>query len=505
MQPPPSDSAAPLLELHGISKRFGETVALVNVDLAVRRGEIHSIVGQNGAGKSTLMHILAGIHRADAGLIVLDGKPVTIASTGQALALGIVTVYQELSLLANLTVAENVLLGREPRRGPVLDRGAMRARTRAILAGLGVANIAADAMTGTLPLAQRQVVEIARALSYEPRLLVLDEPTAALARQDAERLFDIMRLLRDRGVSVIFVSHRFSEVLRHCDRATILRNGRVVRALDLTGVTEAELTESMIGTSTDAFYATDMHATPREETALEARGLHLESRLHGVDFRLHRGEILGLAGLLGAGQNETARIVGGDLSPDGGEIRRDGRRVRPGPRGAIEAGICLLTDDRRKEGLYLDLSLADNIALPSLRLLGRGPLLNIAARNRAVAGAIRRLEVQATSPWVPVRRLSGGNQQKSMLCRWLLRDPAVLVLIEPTRGVDVGAKAELYRTFEELAREGRAILIVSSDIPELLGIADRILVFVRGRIAQELRRGTANEDEVNLAVQGVAA
>lgn len=494
-----------LLEMRGISKRFGPVAALADVDLHVRRGEVHSIVGQNGAGKSTLMHILSGVHRADEGSIALAGRPVRIDTTARALSLGIVTVYQELSLLPNLSVAENVLLGREPRHGPLLDLRAMNTQARRILDSIGIEDVPADAMVGTLPLARRQLVEIARALSSEPSLLVLDEPTAALGRDDAARLFDVVKLLKNRGISTIFISHRFGEVLAHCDRATILRNGRVVQTLDLEGATEADLATRMLGTDTGSFYAAATHAKPRGEVVLAARRLRLGERLKDVDVTLHRGEIVGLTGLLGAGQNEAARVVAGDLAADGGEMLCKGERVAAGVRAAIDAGICLLTEDRRAEGLFLDLPASQNISLPSLAHLRWGPFLALSRERRLVAAMMRRLDVRTPSGATLVRRLSGGNQQKAIIARWLLRDPTVLVMMEPTRGVDVGAKAELYRALEALAQEGRAILMVSSDVPELLGVADRILVFAGGEIRADFARGEADEDTVNLAIQTTGA
>jgi ABC-type sugar transport system ATPase subunit len=502
--PPVSPAAETVLQIRGISKSFVGIPALVNVDLDVRSSEVHSIVGQNGAGKSTLMNILAGVLRQDSGDILLRGAAAPIADTAEALRLGIATVYQELSLLPNLSVAENVYLGREPRRGPFIDRRQMVTNTQAILERVGCGDIDPNGLVGRLALAQRQFVEIAKAVSFEPSVLVLDEPTASLASGEADRLFSIVDALKARGVAIIFISHRFAEVLRHADRVTILRNGRVIETREIAGVTEELLTELMIGGNARTFYAADRPPPPKASASLEAKGISLRGRIARADVSVQPGEIVALTGLLGAGQNELARIVGGDIAADAGQVFLNGATVAPGPRAAIAAGICLLTDDRKAEGLFPSLTVRENLTLPSLAALSRFGVIDRAAERGATAEGIAKLSI-AAQPSSRMRTLSGGNQQKTIIARWMLRDLAALVLIEPTRGIDVGAKHDIYRDLEEMARLGKAILVVSSDVLEVLGIADRIVVFVTGSVHAEYRRGSVDEEALNLAIQGRAS
>jgi ABC-type sugar transport system ATPase subunit len=497
----PTDRDVFALEVRGLTKRFPGVLARDQVSLAVRRGEIHAVVGQNGAGKSTMINVVAGMLSPDEGTILLGGDPVEIGNTRRAIELGIATVYQELSLLPNLTVAQNIALGREPRRHGFLDVAAMRAMSDSALARLGLA-IPATTRVGSLSLAERQLVEIAKALADAPSVLILDEPTAALGQREADRLFEILRALRTQGIAIIYVSHRFGEILNLCDRATVMRNGRVVTTTDLAGWTEARLTAAMIGGGSEIFVATRRGASG--ELVLEATQLAWRSRVRDASLTVSRGEILVLTGLLGAGQNEIARIIGGDLRAEAGRLRLRGRDVvLSGPQSAVATGICLLTDDRKQEGILPNLSLAANIALPSLARRRRGSVfVDRPAEQRAVAGAVQRFGVVARSFATPIRTLSGGNQQKALIARWHLADADLFVLIDPTRGVDVGARAEIYRRLDALAGAGKAVVVVSSDIPEVLALADRILVFHEGRIVAETRPAATDEEQLNLLVQG---
>ena len=496
----------PILEMRGIVKRFPGVVALDRVDFAVRRGEIHSLIGQNGAGKSTLMNILAGVYTADEGQILIDGRPVTIGHPREALRLGIGTVYQELSLLPNLTVADNIFLGREPGNGFVIDEGEVVARARAVLAQLGGEPIPVDARAGALSLAQQQLVEIAKVLSHEPRILVLDEPTAPLVQEDSERLFAILAGLKERGLAVVFISHRFKEIVQHCDRGTILRNGKLVQTLDLVGVTEQRLAESMIGQHLAGFYRHDAGDAPppTTEPLLSVSGLSVGDKVKDVDFELRRGEIVGVTGLLGAGQNELARALFGVVPGVAGTVRRDGRPVRiDSPAAAIRHGVCLLTEHRKQEGLFLDLSVKENMTLPSLAAFRRALLfVDNRRERRATRSFVDKLKIVVRSTGARVRTLSGGNQQKAILARWLMRDLDVLVFIEPTRGVDVGAKAEIYQDLDRLARAGKGIVVVSTELPEVLGVADRIFVMVDGRLRRVVARAEASEELLLSAIQG---
>jgi ABC-type sugar transport system ATPase subunit len=497
------NAPSPLLALHGIGKRFPGVVALDDASLDLRAGEVHGLVGQNGAGKSTLINILSGMLAPDAGTIRLAGEAVTIRDPHHALALGIATVYQELSLLPNLTVAENLALGREPRQSGLFDRRAARTRAGDALRRLGL-DVPATALVGNLPLAERQMVEIAKALASEPKILILDEPTAPLGPRESALLFDAIARLKAAGVAILYVSHRFAEVLALCDIATVLRNGRKVTTTSLAGWTEAELTDAMIGGRAERYVGT---ARDGGGTALEVRDLRLGRRVRGVSFAARRGEVLTLTGLLGAGQNEIARLIGGDLRADGGSIAKDGKALTlRSPHDAVAARICLLTEERKSEGILPNRPLRENIAVASLAARRRAAgIVNEAAERDAVTREMRDFGVVAASPEVPMRTLSGGNQQKALIARWDLADADVFVLVEPTRGVDVGARADIYRRLDALARAGKAIVLVSSDLPEVLALADRILVVRDGAIAAETTPAGLDEERLNLMIQGAAA
>ncbi len=492
--------APPALAVKGMTKRFPGVLALDDVSLTLRAGEAHALVGQNGAGKSTLINILSGMHAADSGTIAIGGRTTEIHDTRHALAMGIATVYQELSLLLNLTVAQNLALGREPRRLGLLDLKTLRAHGVETLARLGL-DIDPDAMVGSIPLAQRQMVEIAKALASKPGILILDEPTAPLGPREADQLFDAVRRLKAEGVAILYVSHRFAEVLSLCDRATVLRNGRLVMTTELAGWSEARLTETMIGGQSQRYEAS---ARPVGEPLLKVEGLGWRQRVRDVSFAVRRGEIVALTGLLGGGQNEIARLIGGDLRPDTGTIAVSGDGSSfASPRQAIASGISLLTEERKHEGILPNLPLRENIAIASLPArAGFGGVVRRSDEKGATQAAADTFGVVAASLEAPIRTLSGGNQQKALLARWHLADAEVFVLIEPTRGVDVGARADIYRRLDALAKAGKAIVLISSDLVEVLTLADRILVVRDGAISAETTPAEVDEEGLNLLVQG---
>jgi ABC-type sugar transport system ATPase subunit len=491
----------------GISKRFPGTLALDGVDLEVERATIHGLLGENGAGKSTLLKVLAGDQPPTAGTIELDGEPVEIGSPARAHELGIGIVYQELSLLPNLSVADNISLGGEPMRGLAIDMDAGRAIAREALYRIGVTSIRPERMVASLSLAERQLVEIARVLTLRrPRILIFDEPTAALNHHDVERLFTIMRGLRDQGVALIFVSHRYREVLEICDRATVLRNGRVVGSVGRGEATLEGLIELTLGQRAETTFHRDWRTDGTGGDVLRVRGLHAGTRVTGVDLTVRRGEIVTLCGLLGSGQSELARAVIGDADDVSGTIQLLGREVEPTtPRDAVEAGVGLVTENRQDEGLFPSLTVARNVSIATLgRLVWSSVLrvLRVSRERRLVSEAAGRTGLATRSLNRAVMTLSGGNQQKSILARWLMRGCGLLVCIEPTRGVDVGAKVEIYRQLEAVAAGGAGILVVSTDLPEVLGISDRVLVLYRGQIEAELDPTVSTEQDLLLAMQG---
>ncbi len=493
----------PILEMQDITKRFPGLTALDSVDFSVRPGEIHALIGQNGAGKSTLMKVLAGVYPIEVGEIRIEGRPVRFTHPRDALRVGIGVVYQDLSLVPKLSVADNVFLGRELGSSLVIDEQAIIRRTRELLAELGVRNIDEKARVGDLPLAQQQLIEIAKVLAYNPRILVLDEPTAALAEEETALLFRILYGLRERGIAIIYISHRFKEILEHCDRATILRNGKLIKTVDVRGVSEDELIELTIGEHLEAFFH-QREAHESGEISLEVENLSVGRAVRDVSFQLRRGEIVGMTGLLGAGQNELARALFGIMPEVSGIVRRKGQPVLiTSPKSAIQLGIGLLTEQRKTEGLVLDLSVKDNISLPSIRRFVRGLLFVNNARERKAAQALSdQLRIKTPSIQAHASTLSGGNQQKIILAKWLLRDLDILIFIAPTQGIDVGAKAEIYQELHELAQQGKTILVISEDLIEVLGVSDRIFVMYRGQLIHTFARAEADEEKLLAAIQG---
>jgi rhamnose transport system ATP-binding protein len=498
----PAHEGQPRAALEGVSKSFGATLALDDVSFELRPAEIHALVGENGAGKSTLVKILAAIHQPDVGTVRVDGEPVVLHGPAEARARGIAVVHQEPRLFPDLTVAENVFLGHAPsgRLGTV-DWRAMTRQARAIFASLGV-RMDPDAVIRGLSMADQQLIEVAKALSVDARVLVLDEPTASLSAHEVERLFTIVRQMRDRGTAVLFVSHRLDEVFTLCDRATVLRDGRHVVTAPTSGLTTADLVRHMVGRAVTLFPKVDATAGA---TLLEVEGLGRGDAFRDVSFTVRAGEIVGFAGLVGAGRSEVARVLFGIDRPDTGVIRLDGRPVVfASPSAALRAGIAYVPEDRHQDGLLLDLSIADNVTLPILpRLFPR--LFVRRARERAIASRYaERFRVRTTGVDQLVGALSGGNQQKVVLAKWLAAEPRVLLLDEPTRGIDIGAKVEVHRIVSELAASGLGIVLISSDLPEVLAMSDRILVMHEGRISAEIPAGRATEEAVMFAATGHA-
>ncbi len=501
------NAAAPLLQVSDMTKRFPGVLALDGIGLTVERGTIHGLLGENGAGKSTLLKILAGEYRSTSGRIQVDGEEVEIASPRHAHSLGIGIVYQELSLLRNLSVAHNISLANEPTRALAIDERAIVGTARESLGRMGIHSIDPTQKVGSISIAERQLVEIAKVLTLRrPRILIFDEPTAALGPADVARLFRIMGELRDQGVAIIFVSHRYREVLTICDRATVLRNGRVVGDVDCRGATVEHLVELTLGQKAETVFRRNWRAAEPGDPVLVVRDLEVAARVRGVDLELRRGEIVGVCGLLGSGQNELARALAGDLPDVSGTVAIEGRTTTVrNPRQAFRAGLALITENRQEEGLFPDMSVRSNISIASLPRVLVAPFVRVISRRaerRLTRGVSERTGIAVTFLSRRVKVLSGGNQQKSLLARWLMHRSDVFVLIEPTRGVDVGAKLEIYRRLEEVAADGAGVLVVSTDVPEVVGISDRIAVLYAGRITEILEGESATEQQVLVAIQG---
>jgi ABC-type sugar transport system ATPase subunit len=494
----------PQIALVGVSKSFAGVTVLKDVSFDVRRGEVHALLGENGAGKSTLIKIMAGVHAPDGGEVIVEGVPVRFGSPREAQSHGISTVYQELLVFDDLTVAENIFLGHAPRRPwGGLDWPAIRARARSLLDALDSHDLDVDVKVGTLSVANRQRVEIAKALSHDAKVLVMDEPTAALADADVQRLMHVIRRLRERGVAIAYVSHRLNEIFALADRVTVLRDGAHVGTRPIGELDEATLVAMMVGRSIDQLF-------PKEEakigpTVLEARQVSYRALVRDVSLSLRAGEILGIAGLVGSGRTEFALTLFGITPASSGEILVDGRPVTiDSPQAARDLGIAYVPEDRATQGLIRSQTVAENVALAVLRRIARATIVSTRDEQRLAGDFIKRLGIRTRGPGQIVRELSGGNQQKVVLAKWLAAEPRILIMDEPTRGIDVGAKAEIHALMSRLAQQGLAVLMISSELPEVLGMSDRVLVMRGGRIVASFARAEATQEVVGAAMTGTS-
>jgi ribose transport system ATP-binding protein len=492
--------------MRGIGKSFPGVRALSDVSLALRAGEVLALVGENGAGKSTLMKILAGAERADTGAILIDGNEVTIGSPRDAELLGIGMIYQELNLVPQLTAIENIVLGNEPMQGPFLNERAARERAATLVQELGM-DLPLDARASSLSVGAQQLIEIAKALSRRARIIVMDEPSAALTGREIDALFAIIARLKANGAGIIYISHRMEELPIIADRVTVLRDGSVIETRDQADFPQDQIVRAMVGRSVDAHFPPLPAVSDDAAVMLEAIDLVRAPAVNGVSFSVRAGEIVGLAGLVGAGRTEIVRAIAGADRISSGTVRVGGEVVRvSSPHDGIAAGIAFITEDRKRQGLVLGMSVSQNITLAHLGMfVGRSGLID---EKRERVEAVRmsdELRVRTPNPEQLVRNLSGGNQQKVVLAKWLIGNARVFLFDEPTRGIDIGAKTEIYALMLELIKNGAAIVMVSSELPEVLGMSHRILVIRDGRIAQIFDRADATPDRVIAAATGAAA
>jgi ribose transport system ATP-binding protein len=479
----------PLLSAEGIEKRFGGVVALDAAAFACEAGEIHALLGGNGAGKSTLVKILCGVQPADGGTVTFKGRPVRFRDPAEAAAAGIVPVFQELSLIPDLTVAENLFMGHEPRRFGFVDGRAMARQARELLAALRFPAIDPGATVRDLPLAERQQVEIAKAIGRDPDVLILDEATSALGVQEVERVFQVLRQLRDRGKAIVFISHRMEEVRALCDRATVFRDGRDVGTVDVRTASQHEIVRMMIGRELEEVFPPLPPRPEAEEPVLAVANLSWGASLRDISFALNRGEILGLAGLEGQGQGDLLFALFGVYAGLSGSVRVDGQGVGLGsPAAAMRAGIALIPEDRKTQGLVLPLSVRENVTLPTLPQLARLGVVVPEEERQETTEMVTRLAIKTASAETPVRFLSGGNQQKTAIAKWLTTRARVFLMYDPTRGIDVGTKQEIYGLLRALAEAGGTILLFSTDLAEITGLCDRALVMYEGAVVRELAR-----------------
>jgi ribose transport system ATP-binding protein len=505
------ETTTPVLTIKGISKSFPGVLALNNVDFEAYSGKVVALLGENGAGKSTLMKILSGVYRPDAGEMFLDGERIHPQNPHQAQELGISIIYQEFNLTPNQNTATNIFLGREPRRKDLIgkvgfvDRALMRQEALRLLSVVG-ARFSPDTLVRNLSVAEQQMVEIAKALAFQAKVIIMDEPTSALGKEEVRVLFQIVRNLKEQGLAIIFITHRLEEVFEISDHIIVLRDGQRVGEMAIEDASADKVIAMMVGRALDRS-STHKAQAIKGKVVLEVRNLSRKGFLHDINFQLHKGEILGIAGLVGAGRTETARAIFGVDRFDSGEIIVSGKPAQiTSPRAAVQAGLALVPESRQAQGLVLIHTVEHNVALPNLdRLAARNIFVNRKHMRSLVGSYVDKLNIRTPSLEQKVMNLSGGNQQKVVLAKWLAAGPKVLILDEPTRGIDVGAKAEVYAIMNELAQQGIGIIMISSEMPEILAMSDRILVMCEGRIAGELSRAEATQARIMEYASGHAA
>ena len=493
----------PIIDLRSISKSFPGVQALVDVNFGVMPGEVHALVGENGAGKSTLIKLVAGVYQPNAGEIRFDGQPVHILNPRQAQTMGIAAIYQESSLYNELSVAENVFMGRHPSSGKLgmVDWGAMYRTSEEVLERLGV-HMDVRVKARGLSTANRQRVEMAKALSQNAKVLIMDEPTASLTQHDVEELFKTVRILREHGVGIIYISHRLEEVFDLADRVTVLRDGRLIDTRPVSEVTQGQLVSMMVGRMLDVLFPKEHAAIG--EPVLRVKNLHRAGLVNDASFEVRRGEIVGLAGLVGAGRSELAQVIFGVFPAESGTIELDGKVVTiRSPRAAMSLGVAYVPEDRQRQGLILPMTVRENITMAILESLTRFGFVSYAAEDKVASTYTERLQIRTPSLSQLAMNLSGGNQQKIVVSKWLASEPKVLILDEPTRGIDVGAKAEIHRLMSQLAQQGLGILMISSELPEILGMSDRILVMRKNTIVGEYSRADATQEKVIATAMGL--
>ena len=494
-----ASNAKVLLEIKGLSKAFPGVQALESVDLDIREGEVHALLGENGAGKSTLIKILSGAYPKDHGEILYQGKPIEIKTPHHAQQLGISTIYQEFNLGPDLTVPENIFLGHLPHRGPLVDWGQAKTRAEEILNRLGI-KLPMDVPASKLTVAEQQLVEIAKALARETRLLIMDEPSAVLGDKDLEKLYQVVRALKAEGIAIIYISHRLVEIFEIADRVTVLKDGRLVETRNVADVTMPELVRLMIGRDLQDVYPKRTAAAG--DVLLEVKNIDRPGVLHDISFHVRAGEIVGIAGMRGAGRTELARAIFG-ADPHQGTITVAGETLTVrSPQDAIRHRVALVTEDRKAEGLFLKLSVSTNTTISGLKALCQAGIIRLRRETAVVAKLIEQLKIKAPNANFIVGNMSGGNQQKVVLARWLNIGARVLLLDEPTRGIDVGSKAEIYQIMAQLAEQGVGLVMISSELPEVLGMSDRVLVMHEGHLVKELSRAEASEESIMVYATG---